>query len=84
VFREDLRLYTATTFPNDPNAGCEIYLRRMRAFGYLAGEPDGDLGDFWIDALDATGDIVESWPITKAGFDWLRERLKFVQERVRG
>jgi hypothetical protein len=80
IVRETLRLYTATTFPVNPNAGCELHLRRMAAFGYLDGKPGDALKDEWIDALDADGGIVQEWPITARGFEWLRGKLRFVRD----
>lgn len=70
------RIYSATTFPNDPWKGCELYLRRCKAFGYLKEER----GDLVIDVLDKDGDIIQDFPITRDGFEYLREKLKFVVE----
>lgn len=72
--------YSATTFPQDPLGGCRLTLRRLEAFGYLAGAPGDHLGNLWVDVLDAEGDILQEWPITRRGFEYLRRTLRFVRE----
>lgn len=72
--------YTATTFPNGPRAGCELYLRRMGCFGHLAGVPGDKLEDLWVDVLDAQGDILQEWPINRKGMEYLRRTFRFVRE----
>ncbi|MFV5212726.1 hypothetical protein ACLIIZ_03225 [Azonexus caeni] len=72
--------YTATTFPNGPRAGCELYLRRMECFGYLVGVPGDKLEDLWVDVLDVNGDILQEWPINRNGMEYLRRTFRFVRE----
>lgn len=72
--------YSATTFPNNPRAGCELILRRMGCFGHLAGVAGDKLNDLWVDVLDAQGDILQEWPITRKGIEYLRRTLRFVRE----
>ncbi len=75
----EFRFYTAITFPRAPWNGCELYLRRCKAFGYLK----EDRADLVIDVLDKNGDIIQDFPITRDGFEYLREKLKFVvEERI--
>lgn len=74
VGNEELREYEAVTFPNDPWQGCEIYLRRCGAFGYLVSANDSYAV---VDVLDASGDIIQDYGVTHAGFNYLREKLKF-------
>ena len=70
--------YEAVTFPNGPREGCALYLRRCEAFGYLRGAEDSGLV---VDVLNAEGDIVAEYPITRDGFEYLRSRLKFKRGR---
>jgi len=71
--------YTATTFPNGPRAGCSQMLRMADVTGGL-GHAGEELKDFWVDVLDANGDILQEWPINKKCFDYLRRKLRFVRE----
>jgi len=77
---DDLVHYSATTFPKDPLRGCLLTLRRLEAFGHLAGVPGDKLENLWVDVLDAKGDILQEWPITRKGFEYLRRTLRFVIE----
>ena len=67
---DGLRYYTATTFPRDPRAGCDLYYRRCRAFGGVDGEQAGI-----CDVLDAAGDVVADFPLTAHGLDYLYRAL---------
>lgn len=73
VVAETLRVYEATTFPGNPWAGCELYVRRCRAVGGL--KDDGSR--IVLDVLDLNGDIVQDFPMTRRGLNYLRECLKF-------
>ena len=68
---EDLRYYTATTFPRDPRAGCDLYYRRCEAFGGVHGEQAGI-----CDVLDERGDVVADFPLTSHGLDYLYRALE--------
>ena len=70
--------YAGTTFPNDPQAGCSMYLRRAAICGGLVLGGEGPLG---IDVLDKNGDILETFTISRAGFEYLRRHLEFRRER---
>jgi len=72
--------YSATTFPQNPRGGCELTLRRLGGFGHLTGVPGDKLEDLWVDVLDAQGDILQEWPITRKGMEYLRRTLRFVRE----
>lgn len=72
--------YTATTFPNDPRAGCERMLRILDATGHLSGYPGDQIDTLWVDVLDEGGDILQEWPIDRRGFEYLRRKLRFVRE----
>lgn len=74
--QNDFVYYTGTTFPDGPWQGCELYLRRCCAFGYLKDE-----GTLTIDVLNENGDIVQEFPITRKGFEYLRRVLKFRVEK---
>lgn len=71
-----LRIYEATTFPRAPRGGCEMYLRRCAAVGYL--KEDG--AKILVDVLDANGDIVQDFPLTRRGLCYLRGQLRFKVE----
>ena len=73
IIGDSLREYEAVTFPDNPYQGCELYLRRCHAFGYLKDDGSNCL----IDILDKGGDIIQDYPITRDGFDYLRRTLKF-------
>lgn len=77
VKNNDIRNYTAVTFEN-PYQGCELWLRRCNAFGYLNVVDDAMTN---IDVLDKKGDILETYPISRKGFNYLRRSLKFQVER---
>lgn len=77
VKRDTIIFYEATTFPRNPWAGCELYLRRCRAFGFL----ENDDARLLIDVLNADGDIVQDFPVNRKGFEYLRRTLKFKRER---
>ncbi len=68
------RFYTATTFPEGAWQGCELYLRRANAFGYLRDEPHSP---FTLDVLNSDGDVIQDYPLTRAGFGYLRRILHF-------
>ena len=74
INKNDFRYYEATTFPANPFNGCSMYLRRC--FGDLK-EDDSNLS---IDVLDENGDIIQEYPITRKGFNYLRMVLKFKVE----
>jgi hypothetical protein len=67
-----IRFYTGVTFPGSEWVGCELQLRRCKAFGYLVED-----SDVMIDVLNENGDIIQEFPISKKGFEYLREKLKF-------
>ncbi len=63
--------YEALTFPADPFNGCSLYLRRC------LGNLKDDGSNLSIDVLDKSGDIIQDYPITRNGFEYLRRVLKF-------
>lgn len=77
VMGEEMRLYTATTFPDGPWRGCELTLRRCMAFGYLVEE-----SDLIIDVLDENGDIIQDYSVSRDGFEYLRRVLQFRVEEA--
>jgi hypothetical protein len=72
VKENTFRTYEGVTFPSNPWQGCELHLRRCDFFGWLK---SGD--SIVVDVLDSNGDVVQDFPITKAGFEYLRGKLKF-------
>lgn len=74
--------YTATSFV-EPYKGCEMTLRRMEAFGMLEPRSPGQLkGTRFVDVLDEIGDIIDTIGVTRRGFEYLRDKLKFRREAV--
>lgn len=69
---DDLRYYTATTFPRNPRAGCDLYYRRCKAFGGVNGGSE-QIGI--CDVLDAHGDVVADFPLTRHGLGYLYRAL---------
>lgn len=69
--KNQIRYYEAITFPRDPFGGCSMYLRRC------LGNLIEDGSNLTIDVLDAAGDIIQEYPITREGFEYLRRTLKF-------
>jgi hypothetical protein len=76
--------YEATTFPNDPRGGCDMYLRRLKAFGHILDSAEPVDGSLAVDVLDENGDIVDTLAISAHGFKYLRRQLKFRRENDAG
>lgn len=72
IIGDGIRVYEGTTFPRNPWAGCELWLRRLRLLGHLADDGAGIL----LDVLDAHGDIVQDFPLTQRGLRYMRELLR--------
>ena len=70
TLKDRFRLYDPVTFPKDPHAGCDTYLRRCKAFGYVI-----DDSPFVVDILDENNDIVQDYCLTRKGFNWLKRVL---------
>lgn len=74
--------YEATTFPNDPYAGCELLVRRMECFGMLT-KRDGALqGSWFLDVLDEEGDILDTLEVVGNGVKYMRRTLYFKRENL--
>ena len=71
--RDGFRFYEATTFPQWLWGGCETYLRRCKAMGFL--KDDGCL--IVLDVLDENGDVIQDFPLTIRGFHYLRREFGF-------
>lgn len=68
----DVREYESVTFPGDPKRGVTLYMKRLAAFGYLL-----DDGPLFIDILDDNDDILDTYHVSRDGFEYLRSKLKF-------
>ncbi len=79
--RNEFINYEAMTFPKGPAAGCDMYLRRLAAFGFLLSKDDIS-SNLAVDILDGEGDIIDTFPISSGGFLYLRGRLRFRREQV--
>lgn len=55
----------------------QLYLKRMDAFGYIIGR-DLRTSDYMVDVLDDEGDILDTFAITKSGFEWCRRKLRAI------
>lgn len=73
VAPDELRIYTATTFPNDPWSGCNHMLRMLRATGGLARTEEDDYAV--LDVFNADGDIVQDFALTRDGFRFAYRKL---------
>lgn len=69
--------YEASTFPVDPRAGCDTIMRRAAVCGPVVENGDGQLG---VDVLNADGDIVQTFSVSRGVFEYLRRTLKFRRE----
>lgn len=68
------RAYTATTFPTDPWAGCEHFIRMCRAVGWI--RPSTEDGYGVLDVLNENGDIVQDFAIVdNRAFQQIKRRL---------
>jgi len=74
---DEIRNYTATTFPNDPRGGCDIYYRRCKVFGGIASDND-EAGI--CDVLDERGNIVADFPLNRRGLKYLCTTLRCLVE----
>ena len=82
IFEESDKLvhYEATTFPRNPWAGCELWLRRVDALFGLGKDGDGPIGPLGVDALAENGDILQTFGVNRKGFEYLRGKLRFRRE----
>lgn len=71
IIGNTLRYYEAVTFPGSPRTGISMYLRRC------LGQLRDDGSDCLLDILDEHGDVIQDFPVTKDGFEYLRRSLKF-------
>lgn len=77
---EDPVHYEATTFPRDPYKGCALQIRRMECFGHLT-RRDGPLQGAWfLDVLDADGDILDTLEVNACGVKYMRRTLYMTRE----
>lgn len=74
VKKNEFLYYEAITFPENPFNGCSMYLRRC------LGDLKEDGSNLLIDVLDENGYIIQEYPITRKGFNYLRRVLKFQVE----
>lgn len=73
--------YTPTAFEGDSYKGCEITIRRMETFGMITlPEPGPLVGNLFVDVLDEGEDILETYPVTRKGFEYMRRVLRFRKE----
>jgi hypothetical protein len=73
--------YEATTFPSDPYQGCELQVRRMECFGMLTRREQGPLqGSWFLDVLDAEGDILDTLEVNAQGVKYMRRTLYMKRE----
>lgn len=68
--------YEARTFGPSPFGGCELIVRRMECFGLIAKPADGALqGEWFLDVLDAQGDILDTYEVRPGGVAHMRRVL---------
>lgn len=76
--KDELVLYTAITFPENPTVGCELYLRRAAVCGGVQERVPDAHG---LDVLDKQGDILHTFALSREAFEYLRKKLKCRVER---
>lgn len=76
--RNEFVNYEAVEFKSGAT-GCDMYLRRLKAFGQLLGEDV--FSEFAVDVLDAQDSILNTFGVTKHGFAYLRRQLKVRRDR---
>ena len=71
--QEQATHYAASTFSPSPYKGCEMIVRRMECFGLVTKPADGSLqGTWFLDVLDAQGDILDTLEVSARGVSYLR------------
>ena len=76
---DELRMYETIRLKRGFD-GMERVLRTLDAFGWLIGlqEKTPSEGEvFQLDIVDAQGDNLQTWQITKPGFEYLRNKYRF-------
>jgi hypothetical protein len=84
VVGDGFRNFEAITFPRNPYAGCELYVRRAAVAGVYRDDIDSDC---LIDVLDAEGDLIETFFASRNAFKYLRTKLACrveISEKERG
>jgi hypothetical protein len=70
---EQLKYYSAVTFPENPRAGCDIYRRRCDITGGIAAGQDDATGI--CDILNERDDIVADFWLNDKGLKFLYSKL---------
>lgn len=73
------RQYTGSYLPSNPWQGCEHWIRTLRHLGFIATKPEDDYAV--LDVLAENGDIVQDFPLTKAGFKYTYRKLHLRVEK---
>ena len=68
--RNRYRMYEPVTFPNGW-AGCRHALNRA----YVGGGPPTEDSNYLVDVLDANGDNIQTYTLTRKGFRYLQRQL---------
>jgi len=78
------RQYTATTFPQNPWAGCERFVRTCWFVGFVRDCTD-EKAYALLDAINEDGDVVETWDVTSArAFRYIYRKLNLRVEHEDG
>lgn len=75
---DELIYYEPITFKN-PFDGCKLYLHRWSMIGYIVDNVHET--DFLLDVLDKEQDIIDTFGLTKHGFDKIKYQLRPKRER---
>ena len=70
--------YETISWRQLPAAILDMYLRRLRACGYIVKEDNQS--PFALDLLDEQDDILDTVIIDRRGFEYLRSQLRFRRE----
>lgn len=74
----EFRYYSTATWRETPFGVCEMYMRRLAAFGYLLSREAVEGLNRWafVDAMGAEHDILETYQISEAGLKYLRREWR--------
>ena len=73
--------YEAVSYVGESRKGCELQIRRMECFGMLT-KREGQLqGSWFLDVLDAGGEILDTLEVSSSGVKYMRRTLRMRRER---
>lgn len=73
INEDELRYYTATTFPSNPRGGCQVWLSRCRIAGGIV-ETLAEAAGI-CDILNRDGDIIADVYLNRKGLNFMYTKL---------